>query len=163
MKTTSILAISAAVFSLSAFAEVKTERTMTLGKIPAAAAQAIQKFSAGAKVTKVSQESDAGKTVYESTLVKGGRVREVSVDAKGNLVSDEKVIQLSEAPEAVRKTIEMNAAGGKVEKLEQVTEGGKETFEALIISGRGKREEIVMTPRGKVVEREDKTKEKDKD
>ena len=84
------------------------------------------------------------------------------MDAEGKIVSVEKVIALSDVPEAVRKTIEANSAGGKVEKVEHIEEGGKVTYEALVTKD-GKREEIVISPDGKVTEREDKSHDEEKD
>jgi hypothetical protein len=156
-----LLSIAVLGSSLVAKAEDK-EQKMTMETIPAAAAKAIKEQAGGAQITGVSKEEDEGKTVYEAKVNANGSVREISVDGDGKLVSDEQVIQLSEAPAAVRKAIEENTKGGKVEKLEKVTEGGKVTFEALV-SGNAKREEIVFSPDGKVVEREDKTNEKDND
>ncbi len=158
-----IALLSVSVFSTSLIAKAEDkEESTTMESIPAAAASAIKKQAAGAKITGVSKEDEDGKTVYEAKIKANGSVREVSVDSNGKVASVEEVIQLSGAPEAVRTAIEADSKGGKVEKIEKVNEGGKTTFEALI-SAKGKREEVVFSPEGKVVTREDKKHDKDKD
>ncbi len=138
------------------------EETVTIESIPAAAAKAIKDSAAGAKIEKVSKENDEGKTVFEAKITKKEHVEEVSVNADGKIVSEEKVISLGEAPHAVRKAVEEAAASRKVEKLERVKENGNVTFEALI-TGNSKREEVVFSAEGRVVWREDKTGDKAKD
>ena len=138
------------------------EVPVTLDKIPAPAAAALTKQAAGAKIQGISQEAEGKKTVYEATLKSRAGVREVTVDQKGNLVSEEKVVTLSSVPEPVRQTIATKSAGGKLLKLELVQEGGKTTYEALIQT-KAKRTEIVVAPSGKIVEQEDKTHDPDRD
>lgn len=43
--------------------------------------------------------------------------------------TDDEVVALKDVPAAVRKTIEQNLKGGKVEKIERSTEGGKVVYE----------------------------------
>jgi len=117
--------------------------------------KAIKDLTGGAKITNLSKEKDEGKVVFEAQFSAKGHVHEVTVDEKGKLVSDEKVIEISEAPAPVQKAIEHEAAGGKVEKLERIDEGGKVSFEALIAT-KGKRTEIKFDGKGKELGRENK-------
>jgi uncharacterized membrane protein YkoI len=158
---TIIIAISA-MLSLPAWAAEGVEEKASLDTIPAAAAKALKEHAGAAKITNVSKEKENGKTVYEGTFTAKGRVHDVTVDDDGKLVSDEEVVPLSEAPAAVRAAIEKEHPGGKVQKFERIKEGGKVSYEALI-SSKGKREEIKFDSNGKVLEREDKTGEKDND
>ena len=64
--------------------------------------------------------------------------------------------------DGLREAIEKEHPGGKIDKLEKITKGGKISYEALI-SGKAKREEIKFDSKGKVLEREDKTGKKKDD
>jgi len=142
-------------FCLRATAAEDAEQKVSLDKIPPAAAKAIKDLTGGVKITNLSKEKDEGKVVFEAQFSAKGHVHEVTVDEKGKLVSDEKVIEISEAPAPVQKAIEHEAAGGKVEKLERIDEGGKVSFEALIAT-KGKRTEIKFDGKGKELGRENK-------
>ena len=161
-RSITIIVLTTSLCLIGIAAEKDAEESVSLDKIPAAAAKALKEHAGGAKITAVSQEKDQGKMIYEATFTAKGRVHDVTVDENGKLVSDEEVVPLSEAPKAVRAAIEREMPGGKVEKFERIKEGGKLSYEALI-SAKGKREEIKFDAEGKVLEREDKTGEKDKD
>jgi uncharacterized membrane protein YkoI len=156
-----IIAVSAGL-CFSAFAAEDTEQKVSLDKLPAAVAKALQAQAGKDKITDLSKERENGKTLYEATFKRNGRVHDVTVDEEGKLVSDEETIPTSEAPDAIREAIEREHPGGKINKLERITEGKKVSYEALI-SSKGKREEIKFDTKGKVIEREDKTGSKDKD
>jgi len=159
-----IVAVSAGL-SLSAWAaEVKegVEEKVSLEKIPAPAAKTLKEHAGDAKITNLSREKDEGKIVFEASFKKNGRAHDVTVDEHGKLISDEEVVPLSEAPDAVRASLEKEHPGGKIQKFERIKEGGKVSYEALI-SSKSKREEIKVDSKGKVLEREDKTHDKDKD
>jgi uncharacterized membrane protein YkoI len=148
---------------LSAWAaEGDKEEKVSLDKLPAAVAKALKAQAGDEKITGLSKEKDEGKTVYEATFTKKGHVHDVTVDEDGKLVSDEETIPVSEAPKVIREAIEREFPGGKIEKFERIKEGGKTNYEALL-SGNKKREEIKFSEDGKVIEREDKTNDKDKD
>lgn len=156
------IVLSAALCSWAGAAEKSTEEKVSIEKIPAAAAKALKEHAGDAKITNLSKEKEEGKTVYEATYTKKSRVHDVTVNEAGKLLSDEEVVPVSEAPEAVRAAIEKEAPGGKIQKFERIKEGGKVSYEALI-SSKDKREEIKFDSKGKVLEREDKTHDKDKD
>ena len=136
------------------------EKVVPLSEVPAPVAAAFEKHAAGGKIVKVEQDEENGKITYEAQIKVKDAVSEVSVDAKGKLVSVEDVIPLAEVPAAVRAAIEKEAGEGKAEKVERVKEGGKTTYEA-VIAAKGKREEVVFSETGKVVQRENKNGQKD--
>lgn len=143
-------------------AEQNTEEKVTFENIPAAAAKALKEQAGGEKIKGLSKEKDEGKTVYEATFSRKGRVHDVTVSEDGKLVSDEETIPAAEAPKVVRAALEKELPGGKIEKMELIREDGKISYEALISAG-DKRQEIKLDSKGKVLEREDKTREKKKD
>jgi uncharacterized membrane protein YkoI len=162
MKTHITAAIAVAILISTPFplkAEER-EKTVKLSEIPEAAAAALKKYASGGEIVKVEQDEEKQKVSYEAKIKTKSGVTEVTVDANGKLLSLEDVIAVADAPAAVRAAIEKEAAGGTVEKVERVKEGGKTTFEAVIAS-KGKREEIVFSETGNVVGRESKTGKKD--
>src|SRR6266480_1303267 len=142
------ITLLSATLCVSAFAAQNAEKTVTLDKIPAAAAKSLKERAGGAKITNLSQEKDEGKMVYEARFTAKRHIHEITVDASGKLMSDEQEIGVAESPDAVRAAIAKEAAGGKVNKLEHITEGRKVFYEALI-STRGKREEVKFGRDGK--------------
>lgn len=148
--------------SVSACAAENAEKSVALDKIPAAAAKSLKERAGGAKITNLSEEKDEGKVVYEARFTARGHIHEITVDGSGKLMSDEQVIAVTESPDPVRAAIAKEAAGGKVDKLEHITEGGKVFYEALI-STKGKREEVKFGRDGKVLARENKTGSKGND
>jgi hypothetical protein len=147
---------------LSAWAAESGEEKVSLDKVPPSVSKSLQQHAGGEKITNVSREKEDGKTVYEGTFKKNGRVHDLTVDENGKLVSDEETIPASEAPPAIQEAIKREHPEGKIQKLERITEGRKISYEALI-SGKGKREEIKFDEKGKVLEREDKSGSKEKE
>ena len=148
--------------SFVAAAAEENEQQVSLEKLPAAVAKALKAQAGKDKITNVSKESDDGKTVYEATFKRNGHVHDVTVNENGKLVSDEEELSASEAPQKIREAIDREFPGARIEKFERIKEGGKTNYEALL-SGKKKREEIKFSDGGKVLEREDKTGDKDKD
>lgn len=132
---------------------LSTEEDMPLSEVPEAARKVINTQAAGGKVVSTEKAFENGKTSYEAVVEKGGKRSEVSVTADGKIVGSEEDIALSEVPEAARKTINSQAAGGKILSTKKVLEDGKTNFEAVIEKG-GKQKEITVAPDGKVVDTE---------
>ena len=64
-------------------AEVKVR----LDEVPPAAREALTREAAGAPIGEVEREREGGRVVYEAEIRSGGRTREVTVDAEGNVIS----------------------------------------------------------------------------
>jgi uncharacterized membrane protein YkoI len=146
---------------VAAGAEDKEEKVF-LDKLPPAVAKALKAQAGKDEITNVSKEKDEGKTVYEATFKRSGHVHDVTVDENGKLLSDEEELPAADAPKKIRQAIDREFPGAKIEKFERIKEDGKTNYEALLSGGK-KREEIKFSDDGKVLEREDKTGDKDKD
>ena len=157
-----IVALSASLCLPSWAADEAAEQKVSLDTVPPAVAKSLKQHAGDAKITSISKEKEGEKTVYEGTYKAKGRVHDLTVDEKGKLVSDEETIPVSEAPPAIRAAIEREFPGAKIEKLERIKEGRKTSYEALL-SGKNRREEIKFSADGKVLEREDKRGDKDRD
>ena len=83
-----------------------------------------------AKVLGAEIETSEGKTVYEVKLSVAGARTELSLSAEGAIVSEERVVAWKNVPVEVQKALAGSAAKDlKVERAEEVTEGGSVTWE----------------------------------
>jgi len=79
----------------------------------------------------------------------------------------EQNVSLDQIPAPAAQAIQKLGGGAKPEKVSKESDKGKVAFEATFGKGghrreaTGKREEIVITPDSKVIEREDKSHDKD--
>ena len=133
---------------------LSTEEIIPFAEVPEAARQAINAKAAGGKVVSTEKVFENGKTAFEATIEIGGKQSMFAVDAAGKAVGSEEEVKLSDVPEAVRKTINSKAAGGKVVSVKKVLEEGKTLFAAVIEKG-GKQTEISVAPDGKLVDSEE--------
>ncbi len=154
-----VVTVSAGV-ALLAFGKEEKEETISWAQVPAAAQQTIKQRAPETAIRKIEKDDEDGKASYEFQIVQAGKKSEVTVDADGKLMSLEEVVALADVPVTVRQTLETQAMGGKMDKVEKVTEDGKTTFEAKIEKD-GKKSEVTVTPDGKIAGTEDVTKEKD--
>jgi hypothetical protein len=65
----------------------KTEQTVNLSDIPAAARQGLEREAKGAPISKVEEMQQGGRTVYEAHVKQGKHETGIVVDASGKLVS----------------------------------------------------------------------------
>lgn len=120
----------------------------TFEKLPEPVRAAVHKAFGNAKVVSVDEEKEEGKVVYEVKVKHEGNLVELSLHADGTVISEERAMKLEEAPAYVRNAI--TTAGGKVETVEQVTEGGVVTFEAVVRKADKSRVELVIGADGGV-------------
>ncbi len=123
--------------------------TAKLAKIPPAAAEALKKSAGTASIGSLSIEKDGKMTVYLVTLTEPGKPnREVSVTADGKLNAEEETVPLEQVPETVRKAIEAQAKGAKIERVQRINRAGVGlTYEALYVL-KGKKTEIEFLENG---------------
>jgi len=75
---------------------------------------------------------------------------------------NEVTVKLADLPAAVRKTLEKEAAGGKIGEIEKETENGKTTYEADVTIN-GEEREIEIAEDGKLISNEADDEEDDDD
>ena len=120
-----------------------------LAKIPPAAAEALKKAAGTATIESLSIEKDGKVTVYLISIVEAGKPnREVSVTADGKLNAEEETVPLEKVPEAVRKAIEAQAKGAKIERVQRMNRvKGGVTYEALYVN-KSKKTEVEFLENG---------------
>jgi hypothetical protein len=147
-----IAATCALTLSATSARAAEHHETVNLNRIPAPAAHALEKSARGGTITTVEKEKEAGQVAYEAKIEARGHIREVTVDANGNVLKIEHVITLSEVPRAARHTIEAEAKGAQILKIERVIKGRETTYKAIVAKGRT-HEKIVVSSRGQLIER----------
>ncbi len=144
------------VFALSALvAEAgpaqDSETKVNLEGLPPAVVEAVKAQSQGATLRGVAKEVRGGVTLYEAEMTVEGRIKDVTIDARGKIVSIEEQTTLNEIPAAARAAIENAVGTGKLVLVEKVTEGGRTFFEGHISDGHKERE-VKVDDKGKPVE-----------
>src|SRR5260221_7165512 len=99
------------------------EKSIKMKDLPAAVQKTIQEQTKGAEVKGISKETEKGKTLYEVETVVNGKTRDMMVDASGKVTVIEQEVTLDSIPAAAKAAIEKQAAGGKITKVETLTQG----------------------------------------
>jgi len=135
------------------------KKGLTLDQVPAKVAAAIR-AAAGNEPVQIKAEKEDGVDAFEAKWSAAGSKHEITVGADGTVLSQEDVIAVDAAPAPVQAAIKGVAAGGKVEKVEKVTEKATTVYEAEIETAAGE-VEVKFDASGKEIARETKGKEKD--
>lgn len=129
--------------------------------LPAAVQKALQAETDGAKVESVTEETDQGKPVYVAFVTVDGKHYALKVAKDGTLVekaldldakASEVEIKLSEAPQAVQKTFQDEAAGSALGTVLKTTADGK-TLYGTSITKRDKPYWLTVGEDGTLVEK----------
>lgn len=145
--------VIAALCAVQAWSQAKPEEkdpVLKMSQVPQKVQQSIKTYASAAEIKKITKGDVDGTIAYEFEIEKDGRKSEVSITPDGKVLTTEEEVPLAEVPEAARKIISAQAAGGKVVSTEKVFENGKTAFGAVIEKG-GKQSEISITPDGKIV------------
>lgn len=126
------------------------EKKVQMKDLPPAVQQAVQEQTKGAVIKGFSKETENGKTEYEVETMVDGKSRDLTLDAKGAVVEVEQEVTLDSLPAAARATIEKQATGGKIVKVETVTRGAVTTYEGSYSKG-GKTHEVGVKADGSPV------------
>jgi uncharacterized membrane protein YkoI len=121
------------------------EKKIQMRDLPPAVQQAVQAQSAGASVKGFAKETENGTTTYEAEMLVNGHGKDVTFDAAGKVISVEEEVALERIPSAAKAAIDQATAGGKIKKVEQVTEGDTISYEASYVKA-GKSREFAVKP-----------------
>lgn len=126
------------------------ETKVALRDAPAAVQKAVQAQTKSAAIAGLTKEVENGKTVYELETKANGRSKDIIIGSDGSILSVEEEVALDSIPAPAKAAIEKKAAGGKISKVEAVTEGGKLSYEATIVT-KGKESEVKVAADGSVM------------
>lgn len=172
----------AAAFAMTAWAgEGKNEEKVTLDKVPAAVKETLLKEVKDGKITEIERETKGDVVTYEADAIIDGKKREITVAADGKLISNKpdddgekegddddddddegETVTLDKVPAAVKETIEKEAQGGKIKKVEREVKGEKTVYEAEVII-EGKEFEIKVAADGKLISKKQEDNDDDDD
>jgi uncharacterized membrane protein YkoI len=131
------------------------EKKIDRKDLPKAVEATVSRESVGATIKGFSMEKEDGILTYEAQLVVSGRTKDISMDAKGNVLEVEEEVGLDSLPDNVKSGL-MKAAGtgtvGKVESLQK--RGSIVAYEAAVTNGK-KHSEIQVGPDGKALARKE--------
>lgn len=130
------------------------DKAVKFKDLPPAVQQAAKEQSKGATVKGYAKEIENGKTEYEVQLVVDGQKRDVSINPEGKVLETESVVALNSIPDKAQDAIKKEAAGTKVEKVEEVKSDKPTVYEALIHQN-GKKHEIRVLESGEKAPAED--------
>jgi uncharacterized membrane protein YkoI len=127
------LTLVIAAFASLCFAD--SEKKIKMENLPLAVQQAVKEQSQGAVIAGLTTESEHGKTIYEAQLTVNGHSKDISFDGAGKVLSIEEEMAIASIPAAAREAIQKAAGTAKLIKVEQVSQGGKISYEATIRRG----------------------------
>jgi uncharacterized membrane protein YkoI len=142
------------------------EEKVPLDKVPKAVAAAVKKRFPQAEVVGASKEVEDGKTVYEVTIKNKGQNIDVTLTPEGAITEIEKQIEAKDLPKAVAQALEAKYPKATYKIVEEVfkVKDGKENlayYEVLLVTADKKSFEVQIAADGKIVNVEDKSKEKE--
>ena len=132
---------------LTSLALLASEKSVKFETLPAAVQAAMKQQTQGSTIVGYSKEVDKGKTTYEVETKMNGKTRDMEFDPSGKLLITEQEIEMSDVPAPAKASIEKQANGAKITKIERVTEGAAVRYEAVITRGK-KSSEFVVNPDG---------------
>ena len=124
------------------------ESKVTLSSLPAPVQSAVKEQTKAAKLVGVTKEVEGGKTMYEVETMVNGKSRDLILDASGAVVEVEQQVEMASLPAAAREAIQKKAAGGKIKKVELLTKGSDESYEAAYVTKSGKSAEYGVNADG---------------
>jgi uncharacterized membrane protein YkoI len=139
------LSLMGGVFVSALLADTKIK----MEDLPPAVQAAVKEQIKNATLVGLSKEVEKGKTMYEVETKVNGKARDLVLDAAGKVVSVEEEVDIATIPAAAKAAIEKKATGGKIKKVETVTEGSKVSYEAAIEKN-GKSSEFAVNADGSV-------------
>jgi uncharacterized membrane protein YkoI len=131
--------------------EQETERPARMKDLPQAVQATVREQSRGAVLLGLSVETENGQTFYEASLRVRGRVRDMLIDANGNVVEVEEQVTLASLTPAARAEILRQAGKGKILLIESITKNNAIVAYEAEVKTAGKILEIKVDPYGKTL------------
>jgi hypothetical protein len=132
-------------FSVCAHA---SERKVPCRALPSVVLTQGTRILDGGTIKSCVKDASAGKVSYELETMKDGRSKDISLDAKGNILEIEEQVNQADLPAPVAASIQKAAHGGTVGKVESLTRGGHLVSYETTITLNGKRREVAFRPDG---------------
>jgi uncharacterized membrane protein YkoI len=132
---------------------VAHERRISESSLPAAVKAAAARQSFNARVLGYATETEHGKKLYEVSMVKAGKTKDVTMDERGTVIEVEEQVSIEELPSPVREALQAKVGNGKISKVESLQKQDKVVaYEAQVVRW-GKRAEVQVGPNGEALAR----------
>ena len=145
------LTLTALILSAGPSLAQEIERPARMKDLPQAVQATVREQSRGAVVLGLTVETENGQTFYEASLKVKGRVRDVLIDASGNVVEVEEQVTLASLPPAARAEIVRQAGKGRILMVESITKNNAIVAYEAHVKTAGKISEIKVDPYGKTL------------
>ncbi|HKQ72149.1 MAG TPA: hypothetical protein VJ810_00380 [Blastocatellia bacterium] len=143
------LTIAACLLSAGASLAQEIERPARMKDLPQAVQATVREQSRGAVVLGLTVEVENGQTFYEASLRVRGRIRDVLIDANGNVVEVEEQVTLASLPPAAKSEIIRQAGKGRITMVESIMKNNAIVAYEAHVKTAGKISEIKVDPSGK--------------
>src|SRR5262245_24129768 len=143
------LLLVACMLSAGTIVAQETERPARMKDLPQAIQATVREQSRGAVVRGLSIETEKGQTFYEVSLKVKGRIKDVLIDANGNVVEIEERVTLASLPPAAKAEIMKQAGRGRILMVESITKNNAIVAYEAHVKTAGKISEIKVDPDGK--------------
>ena len=105
-------------------------KEVKLEDVPPAAQAAIESYTSGEGIEKITHEKEEGKDFYKVEYKKDSRKFELEVDKDGEVLEAEEIVTMENLPPAVQETVKTASAGAEIKELALLeTEEGKIFYE----------------------------------
>ncbi len=125
------------------------EKKLQRKDLPKAVEKTVAKESKGATIKGFATEKEDGIQTYEVELVVDGLTKDISMDAKGNILEVEQEVTMDSLSDEVKAGLKAGAGTGTIGKIESLTKKGTVVaYEAHVSNGK-KKSEVQVGPDGK--------------
>src|ERR1700716_3633029 len=127
MRKAVIVVITAlALIAVVARAQDGPAHSVKMAQLPPAVQKAVNDYTASRKATLrgLSTETEKGKQLFEAEMRVNGKNRDVTFDEAGAIFALEEETTIDQIPADARSAIEKAATGGRIARVETITEGG---------------------------------------
>ena len=132
------------------------ETRITRGELPPAVERTVAQQSQGATIRGFSKEIENRQTTYEMELsLAGGRTRDITMDAAGDVIEVEEEMGLDSVPPLVLQAITARAGAAPVSRVERITKLGTVVAYEAHLTVNGQRQEMQVGPNGEKLEHEE--------
>jgi len=121
--------------------------------LPSAVTDAIKAKFPQAQVKSAEKGEEEGKPIFEVTIINDKHSIDVTLSPKGEILSMEKTLKMSELPKGMKKSLNAKYPHSTVKLIEEVWEHDKLTgYEGTIITTEKKSVEVNFDSKGKLIE-----------
>jgi len=143
------LSLAACILSAGTALAQETERPARMKDLPQAVQATVREQSRGSVVRGLSIETEKDQTFYEVSLKVKSHIRDVLIDANGNVVEIEEQVTLTSLPPAARAEVVKQAGKGRILTVESIKKNNAIVAYEAHVKTAGKISEIKVDPDGK--------------